>query len=101
QSLSYSGGGLSYTQSFGYDALNRLTTSNENSGSSWSQTKAYDQYGNRWIDYGGGNQSLYFNSANNRITNSGYGYDSAGNLSSDGAHTYAFDGENKIKTVDG
>ena len=55
QSLTYNGGGLSYTQDFGYDALNRLTTSNENSGSSWSQTNGYDQYGNRWIDYGGGN----------------------------------------------
>ena len=54
QSVSYSGGGLSYTQSFGYDALNRLTTSNENSGSSWSETNGYDRYGNRWIDLGGG-----------------------------------------------
>jgi YD repeat-containing protein len=35
-SVGYSGGGLSYTQNFGYDALNRLTTSNENSGSSRS-----------------------------------------------------------------
>jgi hypothetical protein len=43
QSVSYSGGGLSYTQSFGYDSLNRLTTSSE-SGSSWSQTNGYDQY---------------------------------------------------------
>jgi YD repeat-containing protein len=58
QSVSYSGGGLSYTQSFGYDALNRLATSNENSGSSWSQTNGYDQYGNRWIDYGGGIHNL-------------------------------------------
>jgi len=39
QSIAYSGGGLSYTQSFGYDALNRLTTSQEaNGGTSWSQT---------------------------------------------------------------
>jgi hypothetical protein len=53
QSIGYSGGGLSYTQSFGYDALNRLTTSSE-SGSAWSQTNAYDRYGNRQIDYGGG-----------------------------------------------
>src|SRR6266446_1285620 len=99
QSVSYSGGGLSYTQSFGYDALNRLTTSNENSGSSWSQTNGYDQYGNRWIDLGGGNQNLYFNTSNNRI--SGWSYDAAGNLLNDGIHAYSFDAENKIKTVDG
>ena len=79
QTVSYSGGGLSYTQNFGYDALNRLTTSNENSGSSWSQTNGYDQYGNRWIDYGGGNHNLSFSTSTNRITTSGYAYDAAGN----------------------
>src|SRR6185369_6966670 len=68
----YSGGGLTYTQTFGYDSLNRLTTSNENSGSSWAQTNGYDRYGNRWIDLGGGNQSLYFNTATNRITGASY-----------------------------
>ncbi len=100
QSVSYSGGGLSYTQSFGYDALNRLTTSSE-SGSSWSQTNGYDQYGNRWIDYGGGVHNLAFSATTNRITTSGYSYDSAGNLTNDTVHTYGFDAENKIKTVDG
>src|SRR5436853_4889512 len=94
----YSGGGLSYTQTFGYDSLNRLTTSNEN-GTSWSQTNAYDRYGNRWIDLGGGNQSLYFNTSNNRIT--GLSYDAAGNLLNDGAHSYTYDAENKIAKVDG
>jgi RHS repeat-associated protein len=93
----YSGGGLSYTQTFGYDSLNRLTTSTE-SGSSWSQTNAYDRYGNRWIDLGGGNQNLYFNTSNNRIT--GASYDSAGNLFNDGTHAYTYDAENKIATVD-
>ena len=43
-SVGYAGGGLSNTQTFGYDALNRLTTSVE-SGSSWSQTNVYDRYG--------------------------------------------------------
>ena len=100
QSVGYAGGGLSYTQTFGYDHLNRLTTSVE-SGSSWSQTNKYDRYGNRAIDLGGGNQSLYFNTANNRITNGGYVYDAPGNLTNDGSQSFAFDGENKIKTVNG
>jgi RHS repeat-associated protein len=99
QSVTYSGGGLSYSQSFGYDSLNRLTTSSESG--SWSQTNGYDRYGNRWIDLGGGNQSLYFSTANNRITTSGYAYDAAGNLTNDTIHTYGFDAENKMKTVDG
>ncbi len=94
----YSGGGLNYTQNFGYDSLNRLTTSNENSGSAWSQTNGYDRYGNRWIALGGGSQSLYFNTSNNRIT--GSSYDSAGNLLNDGSHTYTYDAENKIAKVD-
>ena len=94
----YSGGGLGYTQTFGYDSLNRLTTANENSGSSWSQTNGYDRYGNRWIDLGGGNQSLYLNTSNNRIT--GASYDSAGNLLNDGSHAYTYDAENKIAKVD-
>ncbi|HEY3103764.1 MAG TPA: BPSL0067 family protein, partial [Pyrinomonadaceae bacterium] len=97
-SVTYNGGGLSYTQSFGYDTLNRLTTSSENGGASWSQTNGYDQYGNRWIDLGGGNQSLYFNTSNNRI--SGWSYDSSGDLLNDGVHAYAYDAEGKIKTVD-
>jgi RHS repeat-associated protein len=79
--------------------LNRLTTSSE-SGGAWSQTNKYDRYGNRAIDLGGGNQSLYFNSAN-RITNAGYVYDAAGNLTSDGIQSFAYDAENKIKTVNG
>jgi RHS repeat-associated protein len=99
QSVSYLGGGLSYTQTFGYDTLNRLTTSAE-SGGAWSQTNKYDRYGNRAIDLGGGNQSLYFNNAN-QITNSGYAYDPAGNLTNDGTQTFAYDAENKIKTVNG
>lgn len=99
QSVSYLGGGLSYTQTFGYDQLNRLTTSVE-SGASWSQTNKYDRYGNRAIDLSSGNQSLYFNTSN-RITNAGYIYDAAGNLTNDGVQSFLFDAENKIKTVNG
>lgn len=98
QSITYNGGGLSYSQSFGYDSLNRLTTANENSGANWSQTNGYDRYGNRWIDLGGGSQSLYFTGGNNRIT--GSSYDEAGNLLNDGTHSYAYDAENKISKVD-
>ena len=66
QSSSYAGGGLSYTQTYGYDGLNRLSTSQE--GSSWSQTNSYDRYGNRSIVGG----PLTFSATNNRITNAGY-----------------------------
>ena len=102
QSYSYSGGGLSYTQSFSYDSLNRLSTATETNGGStnWSQTNAYDRYGNRQIDYGGGSYNLAFSSSTNRITTSGYSYDSSGNLTNDGSHSYGFDAESKVKSVD-
>jgi RHS repeat-associated protein len=99
QSISYSGSGLTYTQTFGYDVLNRLTTAQENSGANWSQTNAYDRYGNRWISLGGGSQSLYFTATNNRIT--GWSYDNAGNLLNDTFHTYTYDAYNKVSKVDG
>jgi len=102
QSLSYSGGGLNYTQSFSYDSLNRLGTATETNGATtnWSETNGYDRYGNRWIDLGGGSQSLYFSTSTNRITSSGYSYDSSGNLTNDTIHTYGFNAEGRIKTVD-
>ena len=102
QSYTYSGGGLSYTQSFTYDSLNRLSTATETNGGStnWSQTNAYDRYGNRQIDYGGGSYNLAFSSSTNRITTSGYSYDSSGNLTNDGSHSYGFDAESKVKSVD-
>lgn len=99
QSVAYTGGGLSYTQTFAYDALNRLSTAQENGGTNWSQTNGYDRYGNRWIDLGGGTQSLYFTASNNRIT--GSSYDNGGNLLNDGVHAYSYDAENKINKVDG
>src|SRR6266436_1197505 len=81
-------------------ALNRLTTSSENSGASWSQTNVYDRYGNRQIDYGGGVYNLSFSTSTNRITTSGFSYDSTGNLTNDTIHAYTFDAENKISKVD-
>jgi RHS repeat-associated protein len=36
---------------------------------------------------------------NNRL--SGFGYDAAGNMTSDGGHSYSFDAENRIRTVAG
>jgi RHS repeat-associated protein len=101
-SLNYSGGGLSYTQTFTYDSLNRIATAVETNGgtTNWTQNNAYDRYGNRQIDYGGGGYNLTFGSTTNRITTSGYTYDSAGNLINDLAHSYGFDAVNKVATVD-
>src|SRR5260370_38988522 len=42
-----------------------------------------------------------FSSTTNRITTSGFSYDSAGNLTNDTNHSYTYDAENKIIKVDG
>lgn len=97
--IGYTGGGTSFTQDFTYDTLNRLSTSQEQSGSSWTQTNGYDRYGNRTVTAGTGT-ALTFNAANNRITTSGYTYDSAGNVIVDPSHSYTFDAENKILKLD-
>ncbi|MGE3466066.1 MAG: hypothetical protein AB7J13_03965, partial [Pyrinomonadaceae bacterium] len=97
--ITYSGGGTSFTQDFTYDELNRLATSQENSGSSWTQTNGYDRYGNRTVTAGSGT-ALTFNTSNNRITTSGFTYDNSGNVTVDPSHSYTFDGENKILKLD-
>jgi RHS repeat-associated protein len=69
--------------------------------------RRYDRFGNRWQQNGptntfvatftGNNQSNPQN--NNRID--GYAHDAAGNIMSDGLHSYTFDAENRMIKVDG
>jgi RHS repeat-associated protein len=81
------------SQTYGYDLLDRLTSA---TGTSLNQSWTYDANGNRLTQ--GGNQSSAYTVAttSNRInTISGaltrtYGYDSAGNTTSDGSATYAY-----------
>jgi RHS repeat-associated protein len=90
---------------FGYDEFNRLT-SRTVAGSSTPQnyTYGYDRYGNRWSQTaadGGPSPQLTFSSTTNRITSAGYSYDAAGNVTSDGFHTYTYDAEGNVTAVDG
>ncbi len=79
-------------RAYTYDKLGRLTQANGGSGGTlWSQTYAYDQYGNRTSVAKTGNSagggaidsdgiaSLTFNAATNRITTANFVYDEAGN----------------------
>jgi len=61
-------------------------------------------YGNRWQQnalQGGYSSSLSFNTANNQVTNSGFQYDAAGNMTNDSFHTYTYDAEGNLTQVDG
>jgi RHS repeat-associated protein len=99
---------LNVTQTYGYDALNRLTSAGEGSGS-WSQSYEYDTFGNRWV-------SAYWNfslspftptalsnfNANNQVQVDSSAYDSAGDQTQIGAQVSTFDAEGRmVSTLSG
>jgi RHS repeat-associated protein len=96
------------TWSYAYDDLNRLVTGSASAGSmsglklGWD----YDRYGNRWDQNASGNGSAVqthftFSGNNNRIDQYSSNYDADGNLKGDGVHTYTYDAENRITTLNG
>jgi RHS repeat-associated protein len=106
--------GFTATQTYTYDAVNRLATAQENNGDSWKQNFDYDRYGNRKLVSGTtlpstltpANNPL-INPNNNRIDNAASGqtnvlYDNSGNLTREvDGHTYQYDAENKMVSYDG
>jgi RHS repeat-associated protein len=109
--------GQNRTQSFSYDDLGRLV-----SAASWGISQrnyVYDRWGNRTAmsdSIMGVSQSISLQQQpgapagvpSNRITSltnngvtSNYVYDASGNLTNDGGHSYQYDGENRIATLDG
>jgi RHS repeat-associated protein len=96
---------LDQCQSNYYDALNRLISINDtshNTGDIGSFNYTYDRFGNRLsqtVTSGSGPSPSYsFNAANNQIV--GLSYDAAGNLLNDGYHSYTYDAEGDLLTVD-
>ncbi len=97
------GGVWNYT----YDDFNRLATTVQTSGVAFNYK--YDRFGNRWqqnVTAGSGPAPQYAFDANNRIiptncTNTtAFCYDAAGNMLQDTFHTYSYDAEGRILTVD-
>jgi len=120
QLMSISGTINSTTESaaYTYDNLGRLVSSNQTSdGTSAQRRFAYDRWGNRtgvWDAVSGGNQiqSVVLQQSGGvptnqlqSVTTSGvmknYSYDAAGNVTNDGVHTYQYDAENRMVSVDG
>jgi RHS repeat-associated protein len=92
-----SNGSWTYT----YDDFNRLKTAGQ-TGQAFSYD--YDRYGNRWnqnVTAGTGPGPNYSFDANNHISGAGIVYDAAGNVTIDYYHSYAYDGENRVISVDG
>ncbi|HEX8560407.1 MAG TPA: RHS repeat-associated core domain-containing protein, partial [Pyrinomonadaceae bacterium] len=119
--------GLDVTQVYEYDPVNRLLSAREaptaGGADTWRQAYTYldaagrnGQFGNRRVDASGdpatgqprttANVAPQHNPTIDPATNrfdpgQGYGYDAAGNVTQDPAHAYAFDGENRLASVDG
>jgi RHS repeat-associated protein len=98
-------GQMQFSPSYGYDALNRLTSATE--GSNWSQSYGYDQYGNMWLTGSSGSlpaqnlmpnsQSAYSTANNNRLAAASY--DAAGNQLSYSTYAMTYDAENRQTQV--
>jgi len=71
----------------------------------WKYSYDYDRFGNRpnqnlLAGTAGYNTQLTIDPNTNRISGTGNTYDASGNMTGDASHAYAFDAENRIKTVD-
>ena len=90
----------SQTCSYGYDDLTRLTSAN--CGAVWSQTFAYDSFGNISKSGSVSFQPSY-SAATNRMTSvAGFTptYDANGNVLTDPSHSYTMDAENRPVVID-
>jgi RHS repeat-associated protein len=89
------------TQTFTYDALNRLLTAGDQA--HWSNSYVYDAWGNLYQKNPGtlpGEGLSKVPDTNNHL--SGLTYDAAGNVTNDGTGgTFVFDGENRIQIAGG
>ncbi len=91
------------TWTYTYDEFNRLKTAATNSNSQ-GYSYQYDVWGNRWNqNLTAGTGYTVNNSFDPAHTNhvAGWTYDVAGNVLWDGAHSYTYDPEGRILTVDG
>jgi len=101
--------GFTATQTYSYDALNRLGSAEETIAGSTTlkQTFEIDRYGNRRFDTSTSGLTTTlgscttmcnptFDATNNRITSSGFSFDSSGNTTRDAAdRKFTYDAENK------
>ena len=96
--------GYSRTQTFSYDAVNRLASASESSGG-FSRSFGYDRYGNRWVSSSGGlyhsdshepTSSSNFSTSTNRLNIASSTYDNAGNQTYFAPYTLTFDAANRV-----
>jgi len=108
-------GQQNFNRTFTYDALNRLSTMQETTGSAegckpsssstnpYTLSWGYDPWGNRTNQTPSAGTCSFSQTVNsqNQLVGSPYQYDAAGNMTNDGNHTYFYDAENRLIQVDG
>jgi RHS repeat-associated protein len=101
-------GGVTWTQNYTYDGVNRLHSVNETGTYGFYRQYGYDEYGNRWITTsdlnvaGEPTSAGNINPLNNRLDMTGVQYDAAGNQTSFGSYTTInYDAEGRISTMTG
>lgn len=86
---------------YGYDLLDRLTTANK-AGTTIGFT--YDANGNRLTESGTNASTYSVSSTSNRLNSvsgslaKSYTFDAAGNITSDGTHTFAYNNRGRMKS---
>jgi RHS repeat-associated protein len=109
-------GTRTWSQTYEYDALNRLTCATEtiamtpaascSAQNSWRQTYGYDRFGNRWVSSTTGFSfddihefiaESFIDKSNNRIA--GQGYDAVGNLTTYSPRSMSYDAENRLTSL--
>ena len=104
--------GREWTQNYGYDGVNRLTSASEigdDYTNGFNETYNYDAFGNRWVtgtspgtDNQQPSQESNYNPANNRLAPGNPGpYDPVGNLTTFGPFTLTYDQEGHVVTASG
>jgi RHS repeat-associated protein len=95
---------LSHSTAFAYDPLKRLTSAVATGSSTYNLLFTYDRYGNMACQTNGSTNgpcpNWTFSATTNQITTSGFTYDAAGDLTGDGTHTYQWDAEGRLSSVD-
>ena len=95
------------TQSYSYDTLNRILTAQTQAttgtncwGQSFSDSALANLFSVSVTQCSAPILSVTVNN-NNQISDVGFGYDAAGNMTADGSYTYTYDAENRITSAAG
>jgi RHS repeat-associated protein len=91
------------TENFSYDTLNRVATASTQ-GPNWGEAFTIDAWGNltnRGPVAGKTTYEPLSAPATNQNQLTGFGYDAAGNMTSNGSATYTYDMESRLKTTAG